>query len=279
MLRVLMRPLLSSVVILSATILACDGGFEAMTPGPTVTVPRTVEGLATALFDANDAVRFKAAHILAEMGPEAAPAVPALAQALAGPDSKMRHYAADALSEVGPAAVTALSEIIAALRSEQRDQEGPALIITLGNIGPQAKPAVPLLIDMLEYEKNAFTRSLIAETLGKIGDPEALPVLFRMLQVERDVIFDAREEAARAVGRFGGQARFVVPTLVKLLDDENHYLTGKSACAIAKITGESFPDSEGECSFISPKNGEARIVTAAREWWQKEGQFQDWESP
>ena len=142
MLRVLIRPLLSSVAILCTTILACDGGFEAMTPGPTVTIPRTVEGLATALFDPNDAVRFKAAHTLAEMGVEAAPAVPALAQALAGPDSEMRHFAAHALSEVGPAAVTALPEIIAALRSEQRDQEVPSLIIILGNIGPQAKPAV-----------------------------------------------------------------------------------------------------------------------------------------
>jgi HEAT repeat protein len=92
-----MRHLLFSIVILCATILACDGGFEAMTAGRTVTGARTVEGLATALFDPNDAVRFKAAHTLAEMGAEAAPAVPALAQVLAGPDSEMRHFAAHAL--------------------------------------------------------------------------------------------------------------------------------------------------------------------------------------
>jgi hypothetical protein len=274
-----MRHFLFSIVILCATILACDGGFEAMTPGPTVTVPTTVEGLATALFDTNDAVRFQAAQALADMGPEAAPAVPALAQALAGPDSEMRHVAAHALSEVGPAAAPALPEIIAALRSDKRDQEGPALIITLGNIGPPAKPAVPLLIDMLEHEKEDFIRSLIVEALGKIEDPEALPVLFGMLQAEKGVIFDVREDAAWAVGRFGEQARFVVPTLVNLLDDENQYLSGKSACAIAKITGESFPDSEGECSFILTDNGETRIVAAAREWWQKEGQFQDWKNP
>lgn len=266
-----------SIVIL-LIFLACQSAGT-LSPDPTATLPFTIEGLAMALSDPSYAVRFRAAKALRDLGPEASPAVPALAQALSDPRYEMRLFAAEALSEIGPAAASALPEIMAALRSNDRDQEGPHLIITLGNIGTEAGPAVPLLIDILENENDDLTRSLATESLGKIGDPKALPVLVRVLEEERGAIFDVREDVIRTVANFGEHARFTIPLLATLLDDENRNVAELSACTIAKITNEPFIDSEGECSFVSAENEEARIVIAARDWWREEGQFQNWGSP
>ena len=258
--------------------LACRPA-RTLPPSPTAILPPTVEELAMALSNPSYSVRLRAAQALKELGPEASPAVPDLAQALSDPGYEMRLFVAWALSEVGPAAAPALPEIMAALRSDKLDQEKSHLIITLGNIGPAAEPAVPLLTEILENEKNDFSRSLAIESLGKIGDPKILPALVQVLEAEGGVIIDVREEAVQAVANFGEQAHFVVPTLAKLLDDENPYVSELSACAIAKITSEPLPDSEDECRFVSTENEEARIVIAAREWWREEGQFQDWDSP
>ncbi|MCP4362326.1 MAG: HEAT repeat domain-containing protein [Chloroflexi bacterium] len=278
--RVSVQHLFFTSIVLFLTILACDGRFKTPPPAPTVIIPTTVEELAIALSDPNYAVRSRAAKALGEMGPKSAPAVPALAIALSDPRYEMRLFTAEALSKVGPAAALALPEIITTLRSNNRGQEEPHLIITLGNIGPAAKSAVPLLIEILEHENNDFTRSLAAESLGKINDPEALPTLVKVLEAEKGIIFDVREEAARAVANFDEQARFAVPVLAKLLDDENRYAASLSACAIAKITGEAFPNSEDDCEgFTIAESGESYIVIVAREWWEKEGQFQDWDNP
>jgi HEAT repeat protein len=272
------RYLIFAFLVQFLTILACDGGFVTSSPDPTITMPSTIEGLAMALSDPDYAVRSRAAKAIGEMGPDAAPAIPALAQALSDPSPEMRLFTAEAFSKIGPAAEPALPEIMKALSSDERDQEGPFLVITVGNIGSAAEPAVPLLIDILKYENDDFTRSLAAESLGKIGDPRALTALMEELDSKGGDIFDVRESAIRAVARFDGRARSAIPTLVKLLDDENSYVSEQSACAIAKITGESFPDSEGECKFVSTGNGEARIVVAARKWWEQDGQFQSWDN-
>ena len=249
-------------------------------PGPTATLPSTVEGLAAALSDPDSSyhVRFRAAQALGEMGPNAAPAVPALAQALSDPHPDLRYFVARALSQIGPTAAPALPEVIAALRSDNLDQEKSFLIITLGNIGPPAAPAVPLLIEMMSLEKIDFTRADAAEALGKIGEEEALPVLVKTL--ESDESSHTRWAAAYAIAAFGERARFAAPTLVESLNDEDIYVRGASAYAIAQITGELFPDADrDDGTFRIGDNGEPYIVIAAREWWEEKGQFQDWDSP
>jgi HEAT repeat protein len=212
------------------------------------------------------------------MGPSAAPAVPALAQALSDPHPDLRYFVARALSQIGPAAAPALPEVIAALRSNNLDQEKSLLIITLGNIGPPAALAVPLLIEMMSLEKTDFTRADAAEALGKIGDEEGLSSLVRALKTDESD--HVRRAAAYAIAKFGERARFAVPTLVESLNDEDISVRGASAYAIAQITDEPFPYAErDDGTFRIGDNGEPYIVIAAREWWEKEGQFQDWGSP
>ncbi len=277
--RISVRYWLLVATSLFVVFLTCRGAGT-LTPGPTATLPSTAEGLAAVLSDPASSyqIRFRATQALGEMGPKAAPAVPALAQALSDPNRDLRHFAARALSQVGPAAAPALPELMAALRSNDLDQEKPFLIITLGNIGLPAAPAVPLLIEKLSVEKSDFRRADAAEALGKIGDEQALPALMRALRTDEGS--HVRRAAAYAIARFGERARFAVPTLVEGLTDEDLNVRGACAYAIARITGEPLPDADrDDGTFRIAENGEPYIVIAAREWWEEEGQFQEWDSP
>jgi HEAT repeat protein len=74
--------------------------------------------LARALEDENLRVRQTAAVALGQIGPEAAPAVPALVKTLAHSDDVLRRQAAAALGRIGPAA----REALPALRKARQDE-------------------------------------------------------------------------------------------------------------------------------------------------------------
>lgn len=182
-------------------------------PLPTVVLPSSVSGLAEALADPREGVRFGAAQALADMGPAAAPAVTALIQALSDSSQDVRDEAATALGEIGPA----------------------------------ASPAVPALVRVMHS----------------------------------DSYLDARYSASLALGKIGPPAVYAVPDLVETLDspDSGDFGLGRAAAAwaLSRITDNQWPDSEGDGrSFSVSEDGELLIVIAAREWWNKEGQYQDW---
>ena len=83
-----------------------------------------VAPLAEALGDADVSVRVSAAMALDNMGPLAAPAVPALIRALRDPDAKVRPWAARALGSIGPAAEAAVPALQKAGRLD--GAQGPA---------------------------------------------------------------------------------------------------------------------------------------------------------
>ena len=178
-------------------------------PVPTVALPSSVSGLAEALSDPREGVRFGAAQALADMGPAAAPAVPALIRALSDSSQDVRDGAAVALGEIGPAASSAVPSLVRVMRS--------------------------------------------------------------------DFYLDARWSAALALGKIGPAAASAIPDLVEILDSPDRGLQGAAAWALSRITGHQWPDSEGDGNgFYVSDDGELLIVIAAREWWDKEGQYQDW---
>ena len=83
-----------------------------------------VAPLADALADADGSVRLGAAMALDNMGPLAAPAVPALVKALRDPDANVRPWAARALGNIGPAAEAAVPALQKAGRLD--GVQGPA---------------------------------------------------------------------------------------------------------------------------------------------------------
>jgi HEAT repeat protein len=150
--------------------------------------------------DPND--RVDAARVLAEIGADARRAVPALVEALRDEEPGVRGYCADALASMGPAAAEAadaLAELFgrekgygrvvaaSALASvgrpspeaaaylttflERHPAEAARVVPVLGECGPAAKAAVPLLLRYLTDEDRAAYLAA-AKALPRI-DPEA----------------------------------------------------------------------------------------------------------
>src|SRR5262249_32184352 len=86
-------------------------------------------------------VRWLAADILWEFGPDAAAALPALLAALGDPDAHVRHVVITALGEVGPPS----PEVVAALTERLETDERVAAARALARFRKGATPAVPAL--------------------------------------------------------------------------------------------------------------------------------------
>ena len=93
----------------------------------------------------------------------------------------------------------AVAQIIKALREDWQMRNQAA--VALGLIGPEARAAVPLLIDALQDE-DKYLRGHAATTLGQLGRPagSAVPALAKALGDDDE---DVRANAATALGRIG----------------------------------------------------------------------------
>lgn len=77
-----------------------------------------VPPLIQSLDDPNPLIRYRAASVLARIGPDAYEAVPALVRHLNDVDFSVRREAARALGQIGPLASEAVPQLIEALRSD-----------------------------------------------------------------------------------------------------------------------------------------------------------------
>jgi HEAT repeat protein len=98
------------------------------------------------------------------------------------------------------------------------------IVLTLGEIGPEAAPAVPTLVRMLDNGKD---RETVIKTLGKIG-PAAIPALPFVLRTigaasssAADEVERSRLAAVAAVGRVGGNDPDVLAILRSLVHNES----------------------------------------------------------
>jgi hypothetical protein len=107
---------------------------------------RSVPELAKLLADSAPRVRCQAALALKSIGPRSSGAVPELTRALSDSVPYVRAGAADAIGAIGPGSRAAVSALIERLKTDP----GPnyvfdSAIYALGNIGPDAKEALPTL--------------------------------------------------------------------------------------------------------------------------------------
>jgi HEAT repeats/PBS lyase HEAT-like repeat len=204
------------------------------------TPPATLQELITVVSEGGGAARVTAARALGDMGLRAELAVPALIKNLHYEHTEVRTAVADAL----------------------------------GKIGPGAKPAVPALIGVLQNDESIQVRRSVVEALKQIGDASAVPALASVLY-EEDILgptptpisCEPIDLNGAKVCTYGEEANKWSRTDKRLALD--------AAVAIAQITGENFPDAESS-TYQVDEAGVPLIVIAAKEWWEKEGQFKQW---
>jgi eukaryotic-like serine/threonine-protein kinase len=166
-----------------------------------------------------------------------APAVPAevveLMAGLEARDANARWKAAEALGNMGGQARAAVPALIGLL-GDQQEVVRWRTAEALGKIGPDAARAVPALIRTLSGSGLAPTEA--AKALGRIGPParESVPALATGLG-SSDVYF--RREIAKALARMGGDAAPAVPALTGALRDKDKVVRLEAVKALGRVGG------------------------------------------
>ncbi|NEP63091.1 MAG: HEAT repeat domain-containing protein [Symploca sp. SIO2G7] len=144
------------------------------------------------------------------------------------------------LDEGEPAAFDALVEcnsqavpvLIRTLGKTQNEEVRIIIIAALGEIGPQAAPAIPVLNELLQ-EPSRDVRIVLVHSLGQMGQ-EAVPALIRALD---DPDRGVRSNTAETIGKIGTEAKAAIPALTAALQDEDEDTTLNAAVAIFKVGG------------------------------------------
>jgi HEAT repeat protein len=187
----------------------------------------SVQALCEALHDAHPDVRSAAARALGNVGrPEAAAALLGTLGAERGsPDAVQAGTIVSALLSLGP---TAAPAALAAARSASATRQAMA-IETLGLLGHV--PAAGVLIGLLATEQagGMEVRTRSARALGRIGSPQAVPVLAEILGGDHP--WPLRAVSAKALGEIG--AASAVEALYPLLNDPEAVVVVNVARALA----------------------------------------------
>ncbi len=181
------------------------------------------------LFDDEDeTVRAVAVRALARIGgPEA---VGILVRTLDNPSELTRLRVAENLDRAGYLAVPPLIELLeSAVEPGEKHPYGPVLASqVLGGLrAPEARPALRLAA---EAGPNGDIRAQAALALGKIGDPDDVPLL---LETALDAEWPARTQAANSLGMIGETTS--MPRLKELVSDEAWWVRVAASKALANM--------------------------------------------
>jgi HEAT repeat protein len=223
---------------------------------PSAVTEECVPALIKGLESRDRKVQLAVANLLGRLGPKARDAVPALLRILTDPTGKgdpgpgyerqnLAWAAADALARIVPRS-DQVDEVVAGLtgtlRSGDRILQSPAIMV-LSRFGPDAAPAIPVLIqlvrearpgDPLDVEREA------ARTLGVIAPdtPAADEVVTVLLNLLRSDFAPARIAAIEALGHFGTKSAIAIPQISSLRDDQNPTVKQAAERAILLLLDE-----------------------------------------
>ncbi len=195
------------------------------------TFNRAVALLLTALKDQDKDVRLAAVEALEDLRPDHTLVLPALIEAFAEKDPVILSNVADALVQIGKPAVQPLRN---SLKSPEQRR---AAVHVLGRIGPEAKDAIPDLLEALRGEEDKVARREIFMSLSNIGPapPSLIPELMKDLQAE-DIQLKAG--ATYALGTIGPAAKEALPEIRKNLASRDEKLRLVSVWALVHIAPE-----------------------------------------
>jgi HEAT repeat protein len=149
--------------------------------------------------------RAQAVRALGGLGDAAKDALPAMEKLLKDPDNKVRVVAAQAVWKMDRAKVSAVVPVfIEGLRDQTSWYNRGTSAHLLGQIGPEAKAAIPVLMETLK-DQHEDIRGLAADALGQMG-PEAKAAIPALEQArDNDAEEDVRRRAAKALQRINSK--------------------------------------------------------------------------
>ncbi len=250
----------ASLGSIAMTAAAADTGIFAPIEAPVsdadggAAVKARIEALVRTLDSPEAATRWRAAQALGESGPAAREASPALIAALDDPDFWVGEAAAVALRKItgateaprerrnrGPREPLPVAPALKNLIVKMRDPASRWMaIVALGEMGSEARAAVPHLIEALE-DADAPVRWDAAKTLGRIGPAagSAVPALAALVNDPSDAL--VRQHAVTALGRIGRNAKGAVPAPIHALKEPPLGIHVQAAEALIQIGVPAVP--------------------------------------
>lgn len=211
-------------------------------------------------------VRYMSAERLRQLGPKAAPAIPALIEALADPDEQVQYKAQSALATVGTQVIPSLIQAM----KDPRPHVRVHAIWAVSAFGPKAKVAVPALIERLKDE-NHLVRRRAASAFWGIGPAarDAVPALAAALK-DKDRARDEKDTcvshgAASSLGRIGPEARAAVPALIEASGSEDVWLQMLATHSLGRIGSDAKAAVPHLVKSLQNKKADPRVRRLAAE--------------
>jgi HEAT repeat protein len=206
-----------------------------------------VDDLIVALGHLDPTVRRLAAQALGQIGEPAGRAAPHLADLL--DDEPTRLAALRALAQMGAAAAAEIPRVTRLLDSRHRVVRAAALQM-LVSLGPRARAAVPDLVGLLTTG-DAEVKALAVEALGAIGPEAAAAASVPLAKVLSQAQGNAplRQDALAALCRLGPGAQAALPAVQAALRDPDQEVRGL-AIAVLGVLG---PDQNAEQTTVAIK--------------------------
>ncbi len=188
--------------------------------------------------DPSSQVRVTAAAALTELDPSGAQSVPLLAAMLRDPDSALRLCLVRALGDLGPKALAANDSLVAVIEQDEQYWIRSFAVQALSKVSPASK-TVPILLEALKREQNRKATNVegtILQTLGQIG-PDAAPAVPVLVETyNSSTVEELRGSAMIALGGIGPRAHAALPTVLEAAKSTEFFVRGNAIEALTKIT-------------------------------------------
>ena len=153
---------------------------------------------------------------------------------------KEGHQAIIELKILGPEAGPAVPLILPILNHREEHRARNALTV-LADIGPGAAKAVPILRGLLRHPtKGKQYHGKVCRVLGNIG-PAAAPAVPELSAGLRDHMSDQCYGSIKALGKIGPGAEAAIPALSQALKDNDHDVQYVAGTALGQIGPAAIP--------------------------------------
>lgn len=186
--------------------------------------------LTEALQDSDVTTLRASAFALAELGPDAAPAIPALINALKHPSQDVRDAVNISLARIGAPSVSTLTNLLA--HGDLRARE--AAVQTIMKFQLSVRLTVPALAKLAVEADSPISRQQAVEALGNIRLPTN-PAIKALTTALQDREKNVRLAAANALALMPARAQPAISNLTACLSDESPEVRQAAANALSVI--------------------------------------------
>ena len=225
------------------------------------------------LKDPDRNVRWTAALALVRIRTSAAePAAPLFVEALKSPDPRTRWDAVWYLQQL-PRPERFVSGIVALLKHADPGVRTSALE-ALGNIGEEAKSALPVIKESLRDPSNnvrlAAARALSLIRVEDLATARAAALPLIALLAELGQPEWMREDAEWYLNRLGPTEQVVVPAYVGMLRDKRPGVRAWGLAALGRLGADAVPALQEIIRALQDENALVRVAAASAVWDIKE---------